>query len=236
MDSDKPVLSRNTQLAMVWCGPIFMGLFFVGLLVAQFFPPIPPDHTAAEVAAQYRMHTNQIRTGCLLMMIACGFQLPFWSVISAQLIRIEGRYSPVCFANIAANAIGILAITIPVLIWSAAAFRPERNPDLISALNDLGWFPFLMPFPFITAQFILIAVAIFSDRNTPLVYPRWLGYLLLWCAIGFTPAGMLTYFKTGPLAWNGLLVFWLAVPLFGAAFIGLTWGTERAVRRQYADE
>ena len=229
-----PVLPRAVQSAMVWCGPIFVALFFVGLFVAGFFPPLPPDHTAAEVAAQYAADKNAIRTGCVLLMVACGFMIPFFSVISAQLVRIEGRFSPVCFANVAANAIGLLAITVPALCWIAAAFRPERNPEITQALNDLGWIVIIMPFPFISAQFALIAVAIFCDRNVPNVYPRWLAYLLLYCALGFAPAGLAAYFKTGLFAWDGLLVFWLAAVLFGSAFFSLTWATLRAIDQQYA--
>jgi hypothetical protein len=219
---------------MVWCGPIFVALFFAGLVVAGFFPPLPPDHTAAEVAAQYAADKNAIRTGCLIMMVACGFMIPFFSVISAQLVRIEGRFSPACFANVAANAIGLIAITVPALIWIAAAFRPDRNPEVTQALNDLGWIIIILPFPFISAQFALIAVAIFCDRNTPTVYPRWLAYLLIWCAIGFAPAGFAAYFKAGLFAWDGLMVFWLAAVLFGSAFFSLTWATLRALATQYS--
>lgn len=229
-----PALPRTVVSVMVWCGPIFVLLFFAGLLIAGFFPPLPPDHTAAEVAAQYAADRNAIRTGCVLLMVACGFMIPFFSVISAQLVRIEGRFSPVCFANTAANAIGLLAITVPALCWIAAAFRPERNPEITQALNDLGWIVIIMPFPFISAQFALMNVAILCDRNAPNVYPRWLAYLLSYCAIGFAPAGLAAYFKTGLFAWDGLMVFWLAAVLFGSAFFSLTWATLRAVRIQYA--
>jgi hypothetical protein len=228
-----PILNRSVQLAMAWCGPIFMAMFFAGLLIADFFPPIPPGHTAVEVAAQYQADANRIRTGCLLMMVGCGFLIPFFSVISAQLVRIEGRFAPICFANVACNAIGLLAITLPVLFWAAASYRPERNPELVQAMNDLGWFPFIMPFPFFSAQLILIAVAIFSDRNSPLVYPRWIGYVLLYAAVGVAPAGLIPWFTDGVFAWDGLLVFWLAVLMFGSVFISLTWGTLRAINAQY---
>jgi hypothetical protein len=228
-----PILPRSVQLAMAWCGPVFMVMFFAGLLTAGFFPPIPPDHTAVEVAAQYQHDANWIRTGCLLMMVGCGFLIPFFSVISAQLVRIEGRFSPICFANVACIAIGLLAITLPVLFWAAASYRPARNPELVQAMNDLGWFPFIMPFPFFSAQLILIAVAIFCDRNAPPVYPRWIAFVLLYAAAGVAPAGLIAWFTDGVFAWDGLLVFWLAVVMFGSVFLSLTWGTLRAVNSQY---
>ena len=35
-----------------------------------------------------------------------------------------------------------------------------------------------------------------------------------WLAIKFTPASFLVFFKTGPLAWNGLLVWWFPLLAF----------------------
>jgi hypothetical protein len=35
-------------------------------------------------------------------------------------------------------------------------------------------------------------------------------------------------------AWNGLFPFWLAATFFGGFFLVLTWGTIRAVKRQFA--
>lgn len=230
-----PVLSKPIQIAMAWCGPIFVAVFFGGLIIAGFFPPIPPDHTAAEVARQYQEHTTAIRLGCMIMMIAVAFTIPFWAVLSAQLVRIEGKFSPICFANVACGAIGVLAATFPLFAWSAAAFRPERaDVETTQALNDLGWFPFIMNWPFASAQAVLLAVAIFADRNIRPVFPRWVGYYLMWCAIGFIPAGFLTFFKDGPFAWNGLLSFWLAATFFGTEFLILSWATVRAIKNQYA--
>ncbi|MGQ0465090.1 MAG: hypothetical protein ACT4QG_07180 [Sporichthyaceae bacterium] len=230
-----PVLNKTVQTVMAWCGVAFVAIFFTGLIVAGFFPPIPPGHDAAEVAAQYQSEAGAIRTGCLIMMIACGFTIPFWAVVCAQLVRIEGRFSPITFACAMAGAVGVLAATLPVLIWSAAAFRPDRDPQITQAMNDLGWFPFIMNYPFAVAQDVLIAVAILSDRRLRRVYPRWVAYYLLYAAAGAVPAGFLTYFKTGPFAWDGLFSFWLAAFFFGSAFLVLTWGTLKAIANQYAE-
>lgn len=228
-------MNKSIQTALVWCGPLFVVVFFSGLLISGFFPPIPPDHSAAEVANQYRTQAGRIRTGCLIMLIATGFIVPFAAVISTQMARAEGRWTPLAWVQLACGSILVLAIAIPVLLWSAAAFRPDRDPADIQLLNDMGWFPFIMNWPFTFAQVIAIAVAILADKRPVPVYPRWIGYYLIWTAVAFTPASLLTYFKTGPFAWNGLLSFWLAAVFFGGLFIVMTWGTLRAVRMQFAE-
>jgi hypothetical protein len=224
--------SKPIQRAMAWCGLAFVVIFFAGLLIAGFLPPIPPNDGAAEVARRYQEHTNAIRLGCLLMMIAAAFTIPFTAVVSAQMQRIEGRFTPLCFAQLAAGGIGVLAATLPVLIFSVAAYRPHRDPAMTQAINDLGWFPFIMNFPFATVQCVVIAVAVLSDRNPVPVFPRWVAYFMLWAAVLFAPAGLLTFFKTGPFAWNGLLSFWLAATVFGSWFLVMTWATLRAINCQ----
>ena len=77
---------------------------------------------------------------------------------------------------------------------------------------------------------------IFADKRPDPVYPRWVAYFLVWCAIGFLPATGLAFFYDGPFAWNGLLSFWLAATLFGSFFLVLSWATLRAIKSQFAPD
>jgi hypothetical protein len=227
-------MTKPIQLAMAWCGVVFVLVFFPGLILSGFFPPIPPSHTAAQVAHQYQEHHTAIRAGCLIMMIATGFTIPWAAVVSTQMARIEGRWTPLCYTQLAAGAVGYVAATMPLMIFMAAAYRPERDPALTQTLNDLAWIPFIVNWPPAMAQAGSIAVAIFSDRRPDPVYPRWVGYFLVWACIAFTPASLLVFVKSGPFAWNGLLSFWLAATFFGSFFLVMSWATIRAVRRQFA--
>ena len=47
----------------------------------------------------------------------------------------------------------------------------------------------------------------------------------------FAPSCLLTFFKTGPFAWNGLLSFWVAAGAFGAWFLVMTPLMVRAAAR-----
>jgi len=68
-----------------------------------------------------------------------------------------------------------------------------------------------------TARAQLVAVLI--DKRPRPVFPRWLGYVNIWLALMFTPASFLVFFKTGPLAWNGVLVWWVPVTAFLLWFV-----------------
>lgn len=225
------ILSLQTQRVMAWCGLAFVAIFGGGMLIAGFVPPIPPDDSAAEVARHYQQNTNSIRLGCLLMLIGAGFTIPFFAVVTAQMRRIEGRLTALCLAQLLSGAVAVLVFSLPVLVFSVAAFRPDRDPASVQLLNDLGWFLFLMNFPSVTFQALVIAAAIFSDRNPEPVFPRWVGYAFIWVAISFVPGGLLTFFTTGPLAWDGLLSFWLAAVGFFGWMLVLFWATLRAVNR-----
>jgi hypothetical protein len=228
-------MTKPIQSGMAWCGVIFVAVFFPGLIITGFFPPIPPGHTAAQVAHQYQQHANAIRAGCVIMMIAAGLTLPFTGVVSTQLARIEGRFTPLCFTQLASGAVGTVAIISPLMVFMAASYRPERDPNLTALLNDLAWIPFIINWPPAVAQAGSIAVAILSDRRPDPIYPRWVGWFLIWACVGFTGSSLLLFFKHGVFAWNGLFSFWLAATFFGGFFLVMSWATLRAIKRQFAD-
>jgi hypothetical protein len=57
-------------------------------------------------------------------------------------------------------------------------------------------------------------------------------YVNIWAPVVFTPALALPFFKTGPLAWDGILVIWVPAFVFIAQFAVNT----RALLRAVADE
>jgi len=223
--------SRRVQVACAWCGPLFVVVFFAGMLIAGFIPPKPATDTAREVAAFYRDDTTAIRLGLLLMMVSAAFTLPFSAVISVQMKRVEGDFAPLAYTQLAGGAVGAVAILVPVLMFTAAAFRPGRAPEIIQALNDLAMIPFVMNFPPAIVQCFSIAAVAFQGTS-PHVFPRWVGHYNVWTAILFMPAGLATFYKTGPFAWNGAVSFWLAAVLFGSWFLVMSVVVRRAIAQQ----
>lgn len=223
--------SPAVQRPMAWCGLAFVVVYGSGVLIAGFVPPPSPNDSAAEISRFYAQNTGRIRTGLLIMMLGAAFMIPFFAVLTLQLRRIEGRLGALSLAQLIAGGVAVWVFTLPTIVFSVAAFRPGQNPDVTQMLNDLGWFLFVWNLGTVTCQAILIAVAILRDAGPDPVFPRWVAYLNIWVAIGFLPGVALTYVKTGILAWDGLLAFWLAAVMFFSWILVLSWSTLRAVNR-----
>jgi hypothetical protein len=228
-------MSIALQKALLWCGAAFLALLFAGLLTAGFFPPIPPNHSAQEVANQYSEDADRIRLGCLFMIFGAAFTIPFYGIVAAQMQKMEGAFTPLVFTEVAAGAAGVVIIIFPVICFAVASFRPERDPDLVQLLNDLGWIPLLGVFAPALAQVSSISVAVLTDKRPDPIFPRWTAYAMLWSGLLFCPAIALLFFTSGIWAWNGLMAFWIAVPAFGVYTCVLMWATWQAIEREAKD-
>jgi hypothetical protein len=229
-------VNAKAQRLCAWCGPIWIVLFFVGFwVIAGFIPPPHPGSSADEVAAFFRTHANPIRAGLLVTMYAGAMCVPWVAAISVQLKRIEGRFSPLCYAQLALGASLPFEFVVPIYCWETAAYRPGRSPEIVQTLNDLGWLPFTGLVFTIFFQAIVIGVAVLMDKRARPVFPRWFGYASLVAAVLFFPAGLDVFFTTGPLAWDGLIAWWLLVVAFFVWVIALSILLFAAIRSQAAD-
>lgn len=203
------------QRLCAWSGAVFDILFMIGwCFIAGLFPPPSAAASAEEIAAFYANNTTAIRAGLIIAMAGCTFYVPFVAVISAQMRRIPG-VSPVLVHTQALSGLaGMMIILLPVMTWMTATFRPERDPNLILLLNDLGWLLFTITFAPFVAQNCALALAILGDKGAEPVFPRWAAYFTLWTAFSFIPAVLIIYFKTGPFAWTGLIGLWIPLGLF----------------------
>ena len=85
----------------------------------------------------------------------------------------------------------------------------------------------------IFVQGMAITIAILSDKSDKPVLPRWLGWFNLWAQIIYLPGDpWIPFFKTGPLAWNGLLAFWIPVVVFTVWLLLISAMLLRAIGEQ----
>ncbi len=228
-------MTKQVQTVMAWSGVAFVVVFFAGFLISGFFPPVEPDDTPQQIADRYIQDQDRIRAGMVIMMIACVFLMPFAAIVSAQMARIEGRWTPLTFLNLVAGAVGTVAALFPVILFIGIAYRPEnRDPELLQALNDFVWVPFIINWPPAFVMALCIATVIFADRRATPVFPRWIAYFMLWTAIAFLPATALPFFYDGLFAWNGLLTFWMAAVFFGSFYLVMSYACLRAIKAQFA--
>jgi hypothetical protein len=95
------------------------------------------------------------------------------------------------------------------MFWLLGSFRPDRAPELTQLLNDLAWLTFTILVPYLIAQCLLFALAIFWDRQVQPVFKSWVAVFNLLIAAALAPAAFTALASTGPLAWDGVLSFWL---------------------------
>jgi len=227
-------MNTRSQMMCLWCGPIAIAIWLVGFgFCAGFLPPLSPASTAADITAYYTEHSVLVKLGLILTMIGGSVTGPWVAAITTQMKRIEGRYSPMAYTQLGMGMGGILLFIIPVMNLQTAAFRPERDPDLIQLANDLGWIPFVGVWSMAFVQNIAIGLCILQD--TKRVFPRWVGFFNIYTALLFPPGTLIYYFRSGPFAWDGLLSWWLVVVDFVAWFAVMFFVMRRAIREQAAD-
>lgn len=225
-------MSRRTQMLAMWCGPVTIALFTVGLwFIAGLVPPPSPNGSAQQIAQMYREHSGSIRAGMILLMLGSALIGPFTAEISTQMRRIQPSHSPLASIQYGMGVAGIFVILLPAMTMQVAAFRPDRNPDIILALNDAAWLPFLGIISLFMVQCGAIAICILQGGDQT-VFPRWVGYFNVWAALLLAPAVLIYFFKTGPFAWNGILVFWIGFTVLGAWFAVMSVTLRSAILSQ----
>ena len=222
----------TVQRLCAWSGAVGVTVFFLGILLSGYIPPASPALTQEQVAAYYQSHATGIRGGMVLMLISGMFITPMVGVISAQMKRSAGIHPALIYAQVSAGTTGAVFFFVAPLFFLAAAYRPERPAELTYLMNDLAWIALVIPWPPAFMQLVIIGVGVLGDRSAKPVFPRWVGYLNFWVALGFVPGGLLPFFKHGPLCWSGILVFWLAATVFGLWFAAMTTALLQAIRAE----
>jgi hypothetical protein len=227
--------SKIDQWICWWTIPIFynvFGLIFVAL--TRVMPPPRPDVGPAEIVEFFQVHSLTIRIGFGLLMIAVGFTGVANGLIAVQIKRMS--VTPVfAYAYIAALAVGAVpGCLFAAFAFLAAAFRPDRDPQITVLLYDLGLLSFVGSLGCFATQNMVLALAIFLDKNG--VFPKWLAYMSIWMIVTELLAGPVFIFKAGPLAWNGSISFWMGTAIFVVWEICIIRLLYSAIKRQPPDE
>jgi len=205
---------QRLQLALWGCGIGFAVLFFVGLMpLSGFIPPPSPQLSGTELMAEFGPKLPWVKFGILVGLLGAALLIPWSAMVSLQIARMEqGRRVPLwALFSFGAGCVNAVAFILPFIFWAGAFYRLDRSPELVQLINDMTWLEFLMFFPAFSMQLFCLAMAGFTQRQGPPVFPRWFLYLNLWMAtIGGT--GLISiFFFSGPFAWNGIVGFWLPV-------------------------
>jgi hypothetical protein len=230
-------MNATVQRVLTWTGPVMLVLWVVSFIaLAGFIPPPRPLNTPDQVVAMYRDHTTLIRLGLVITMFASALLVPFASVISAQMRRIEAARATLAGTQLASAALLSVEFILPVMMWLTAAYRLDHtSARLIQMLNDMGWIMFVGVISSAVVQFASIGFAILVDQRPQTVFPRWAGYLNIWVALLVSPAGIIVFFKHGPFAWNGLVSFFLPLTAFAVWMVVMFVLLRRAIDQEAAE-
>tara|TARA_R110000787_G_scaffold15088_20_gene46499 strand:+ start:814 stop:1542 length:729 start_codon:yes stop_codon:yes gene_type:complete len=208
----------NTAMikAFAWSGILLVICLGVTQgLVMGFIPPPSPTLSPEELAQIFIDRKIQIRFSTFAQCICYTFY-GTWAIGITMFIRRMERGLPVLTYACIANAGGgyVFFLLMPIT-WAMLAFRPElMDPRFIQIMNDWVWFIFILSWPPFAFFMIFIAVAIFRDHNVPTIFPRWVAFFNLWCAVLIIPAALIEFFKTGPFAYDGMISFWFIYIVF----------------------
>ena len=151
-------MNTRGQRILLWTAPPAMALFAVAFLLFPIFsPPLSPTMSPEEVAAFFRDHNTGILGVVILCNLIAGSLVPLFAVIAVQISRTATSSSVFTYAYIICVGVGTTAFILADYCWGVAAFRPDRDPQLISLLNDMAWFFFIAPVGTVVVQNLCFA-------------------------------------------------------------------------------
>lgn len=223
------------ELILWWSLPA-VALIWVSafVLFPGFAPPMSPTMSAEQVAAFYRdpAHLSRIRGSMILFNWFCVGLIPVLILIMMQIRRMAHRTPIFAYCMLGCAAGGPTIFLVANIFWLLAAFRPERNPELTLMYNDLAWITFTSGVPFLIAQSVILALAIYFDDPEQPVLPRWVAHFNLLVAAALVPAAFVALTLSGPVAWDGILSFWLKNIAIGVWIVVMGAVLGRAIHRE----
>jgi hypothetical protein len=201
-----------------------------------FLPPMSPQMTAQQVADFYMQNTTMIRFSMITFNLCAIMLVPFFTTIVVQVKRMSLPSHVLAYSYLAAASTGATLFAIADIFWLIAAYRPSRDPQLILLLNDMAWLVFTAPVGAIVVMNLCLALAVYLDARSQPIFPRWVAPFNLLTAAAMTPAVCAVVFRTGPLAWDGVVSFWLRIGAFALYIAVMFFVVRAAIIRQAAEE
>jgi len=198
------------QKLCIWAGPVSLACFLIGMSFTGFALPMSSELRPEEVVAFYQQHRVGIRIAAIFSLFCSGLMMMFAAAISAQLQRIEGRTTPWVFVQLMGGIMGNIPFALTGMIWTVAAFRPDRSPEITQAINDLAWFVLELPAPTAIIQFVAIICVVLGDESEDPVFSQ-VGGLCQRSGrhrlSAGVAAGLLVNYKS--MDWNGAVAYLL---------------------------
>ena len=209
-------MTKRILSLCAWAGPATVVVALIGWLVAGVLPiPLGPESSVQQVVDFYGQ--PRVLVGMSIASVGICLVFPLIAVIGVHMVRMEGRTPILTFLQLITGAATGVLLLLPMLLMAVIGFRPDRNPELTVTLNDIAWLMFITPIAPFIIQNVAIGVAILNDKRQTL--PRWVAFVNFWVAFSFLPDPLAFFFHSGPFAWRGIFIFWLALTTYAIFLI-----------------
>lgn len=223
------------QRALVWIGlAMLLCWFFAAAVLMGFMPPPSPRLSVGDVVAIYAAHPIKFQLGVIIFILSGLYMIPLSLVMSVQMSRDEQGMPILSILQGIGGAASAVFIALPGVLFAAASYSVERNPDITRSMHELAFLMLIIPISAQAIQAIPVTIVALSPKKDEhlTAYPRWVGYLCLWQVLAVDVAPVAVIFKSGPFAWDGLFPYWLPIVMFGGYFSIQIYLILRALKRQ----
>jgi hypothetical protein len=223
---------------LAWAGPFFVGTFVVLFgLVAGNLPPFPADADPQAVWQNYADNRMRIMIGLSLLLTTAVAYLPFSAAVAKVMERIEGPGGVWAHLERLGATITFAPPLVACVLWIGAAHNVQTiDPGTAHLLYWMGWFLVDLGYAVTSLQIAAVSIVFMQDKRINKLVPdavSWLGWVTF--ATFFVVLGV-PFFTTGPLAFDGLLSFWVAYPMWFIWITVLSYFIIKAVDRLKAED
>ncbi|KAJ5385631.1 hypothetical protein N7517_003542 [Penicillium concentricum] len=205
---------RRWECIAITCGSLSIIFLAIAMAASGNIPPTAPWWDARRVHAHYWAHLKGTQAASVFMIVSGALYVVYSAALTRQIRKIPELDPIIADLQLASAAASFSAFMLVAVAMSLLTFR-DYSPELTQLLNDFLWMAFILAWPIFWVQGWTVAWAIFSDKRPNPVLPRSVGLINLAAPIVYALGSGVHMHHTGPMAWNGGLVFWPTMVVFG---------------------
>src|ERR1700730_5889174 len=197
---------------LAWTGPVFLfAVFVLWGIVARNMPPFPPSATPE----QGKDDDRHCRVPLLIALSICvpmtAFYMSFSVAVARVMERIEGSGGVLSKLEMMGGTITCAPVMVMVAIWLTAPHEVNNlTPGIMHMLYWMGWLLFDLAYFVTSLQIAAISIVFMRDKREKKLVPdavSWWGWVTF---ASFFAVSAIPFVTTGPLAFNGVISFWIA--------------------------
>jgi len=210
---------------IAWSGPVLiLGYLVCWAVLGHNIPPPDPSYTAQQLVDNYYVkYQSDILLGQSLSAFFGLIYLPWTCVIAIQMRRRE-KEPLLAYINLTGGILNAWVLASCPAMWAyAAEVAGKVDPELVKTIHFVAWYVFDMTYMVASLQGFAIGIFALCYRQEPVLYPVWVGWVAIFMAASFLPLSFIPYFKTGPIAINGLWSFHVVFLSFLVFCVGYSY-------------